>query len=252
MKYPPREVEVLEALDHPHINRLYDKVVLADRVHLILEHIEGRELCDIVEKHTIPEDTVRELWRQMLLAVEYMHGAGLVHRCVSLRTIAHTRALSHRIDAHTVNLGSHNDSDLKLENMLVDINGNLKIIDMGFGNFFKPGELLGTFCGRYARSTCYLPVSLNDLVKLTHEIDDCRVALIMQHQSSSRASRTRHRRSTFGRLVSCCTRRCQVACRSPIRHLFAQDAIRSLMPSRRVRTARVHQHMRRVFLLPSH
>jgi serine/threonine protein kinase len=48
MRYPPREVEVLAALDHPHINRLYDKVELEDRVHLILEHVQGRELCDIV------------------------------------------------------------------------------------------------------------------------------------------------------------------------------------------------------------
>jgi serine/threonine protein kinase len=38
-------------------------------------------------------------------------------------------------------------SDLKLENLLVDVSGNLKVIDMGFGNFFKPGSLLNTFCG---------------------------------------------------------------------------------------------------------
>eukprot|EP01094_Clydonella_sp_ATCC50884_P030174 TRINITY_DN973_c4_g1_i1.p1 TRINITY_DN973_c4_g1~~TRINITY_DN973_c4_g1_i1.p1 ORF type:complete len:760 (+),score=218.40 TRINITY_DN973_c4_g1_i1:70-2280(+) len=117
MRYPPREVDVLESLNHPHINRLLDKVVLDDRVNLVLELVDGRELCDIVERHTVPEDTCRELWRQLLLGVEYMHSIGVVHR------------------------------DLKLENILIDTNGTLKIIDMGFGNFFKDGEMLNTFCG---------------------------------------------------------------------------------------------------------
>lgn len=117
MRYPPREVTVLEALNHPNINRLLDKVVLDDRVNLILELVDGRELCDIVEHHTVPEDTCREMWRQLLLGVEYMHSVGVVHR------------------------------DLKLENILIDKNGNLKIIDLGFGNFFQEGEMLNTFCG---------------------------------------------------------------------------------------------------------
>lgn len=117
MEYPPREVTVMEHLNHAKICRLYDKIVLDDRVHLVLEYVPGRELCDIVEHESLPEDLCRYLWRQLLLAVEYMHDKNIVHR------------------------------DLKLENMMVDENNQFKLIDMGFGQFFKPGSLLSTFCG---------------------------------------------------------------------------------------------------------
>ncbi len=37
--------------------------------------------------------------------------------------------------------------DLKIENMLVDLNGNIKILDFGLSNFYKEDETLKTFCG---------------------------------------------------------------------------------------------------------
>eukprot|EP01095_Lingulamoeba_sp_RSL-Kostka_P011373 TRINITY_DN42_c2_g2_i1.p1 TRINITY_DN42_c2_g2~~TRINITY_DN42_c2_g2_i1.p1 ORF type:complete len:716 (+),score=251.19 TRINITY_DN42_c2_g2_i1:62-2209(+) len=119
MEFPPREVKVLKALRHPYINQLYDTVALDDRVHLILEHVDGRELCEIVETTShMPEDVCRHLFRQILLGVQYMHETGVVHR------------------------------DLKLENIIVDKQGNAKIIDLGFGNFFiGENHLLKTFCG---------------------------------------------------------------------------------------------------------
>jgi len=118
MEFPPREVKVLKVLTHPYINQIYDTVVLHDRVHLILEFVEGRELCEIVETTNVPENVCRHLFRQILVAVEYMHAKGVVHR------------------------------DLKLENIIVDKHGNAKIIDLGFGNFFfGPNHLLKTFCG---------------------------------------------------------------------------------------------------------
>ena len=41
--------------------------------------------------------------------------------------------------------------DLKPENLLLDINKNIKIVDFGLSNTYKPGELLKTACG----SPCY-------------------------------------------------------------------------------------------------
>jgi 5'-AMP-activated protein kinase catalytic alpha subunit len=41
--------------------------------------------------------------------------------------------------------------DLKPENLLLDHNLNIKIVDFGLSNTYKPGEMLKTACG----SPCY-------------------------------------------------------------------------------------------------
>jgi len=37
--------------------------------------------------------------------------------------------------------------DLKLENILVDSDNRIKIIDLGFSQFIKPGDKLNVYCG---------------------------------------------------------------------------------------------------------
>ena len=118
MEFPPREISVLKSLDHPYINKLYDLVVLDDRIHLILEFIEGKDLCEIVEVAALPENLCRKIFIQVCLAIEYMHEHQIVHR------------------------------DIKLENIIIDKTGTTKLIDMGFGNFIAhKNHLLRTFCG---------------------------------------------------------------------------------------------------------
>lgn len=135
MEYPPREVEVLKALDHPYINRLYDTVVLDDRIHLILEFVEGTELCAMVEQGALSETLARRYWRNIILGVNYMHENSMVHR------------------------------DLKLENIIIErISNEAKIIDMGFGNFILGEDhLLRTFCGSpdYAAPELFLGKAYN-------------------------------------------------------------------------------------------
>lgn len=118
MPYPPREVSLLKKLRHPNICQLYDIITLHDRILLMTEYCSGGELFDYLEElNYFPEPEARRLFRQMISAVEYMHRKGIVHR------------------------------DLKLENCLLDDQRNIKIIDLGLGNFFKPHQLLESFCG---------------------------------------------------------------------------------------------------------
>ena len=55
--------------------------------------------------------------------------------------------------------------DLKLENMIVGTDGILRIIDLGFSNFFIDDAMLVTFCGRYAsRERCSAAWSELDVI----------------------------------------------------------------------------------------
>lgn len=79
--------------------------------------MQGVHLLDYVTTHgKVNENRAREFLIEICNAVEYCHSNHIVHR------------------------------DLKIENLLIDKNGKLKLIDFGLANFFGD-NLLGTFCG---------------------------------------------------------------------------------------------------------
>ena len=87
-----------------------------------MEYADGGELFDyIVKKKRVDEKEAVGFMQQILAGVEYLHENGIVHR------------------------------DLKPENLLLDSAGNIKIVDFGLSNQYKPGEKLKTACG----SPCY-------------------------------------------------------------------------------------------------
>lgn len=87
-----------------------------------MEYADGGELFDyIVKKKRVEEKEAVGFMQQILAGVEYLHENGIVHR------------------------------DLKPENLLLDSAGNIKIVDFGLSNQYKPGEKLKTACG----SPCY-------------------------------------------------------------------------------------------------
>ncbi|KAK5580578.1 hypothetical protein RB653_000598 [Dictyostelium firmibasis] len=115
-----REISILKRLKHDNIIQLHDAIYEdeAGRICLILELVSGGELFDyIVARGRLSEKEGRKFFRQMLCGLIYCHSNMVCHR------------------------------DLKLENLLVDEDGNLKISDFGYSNIIKPGNLLSTFCG---------------------------------------------------------------------------------------------------------
>jgi serine/threonine protein kinase len=107
-----REARAVAQLDHPNIVRAYD-IDQDDKLHfLVMEHIDGSNLQEIVKK-TGPLDPVRAAHyiRQSALGLQHAHeAAGLVHR------------------------------DIKPGNILVDRNGIVKVLDMGLARFFHEEE----------------------------------------------------------------------------------------------------------------
>ena len=80
--------------------------------------IKGGELYKVFKANKrLSEETVRFYAAQISLAVGYLHSKGIMHR------------------------------DLKLENILVDQSGYLKIIDYGLAKTLKEDQMSKTFCG---------------------------------------------------------------------------------------------------------
>jgi len=80
-----KEIELLALLDHPHILRLFEYYEDAQNVHIITDVCYGGELLDIVKEHAslskqLPEAWVARVFTQILQAIAYCHGKGVMHK----------------------------------------------------------------------------------------------------------------------------------------------------------------------------
>nr|XP_058920764.1 serine/threonine-protein kinase SIK1 isoform X2 [Kogia breviceps] len=113
-----REVQIMKLLNHPHIIKLYQVMETKDMLYIVTEFAKNGEMFDyLTSTGHLSESEARKKFWQILSAVEYCHSHNIVHR------------------------------DLKTENLLLDSNMEIKLADFGFGNFYKPGEPLSTWCG---------------------------------------------------------------------------------------------------------
>ncbi|KAH6588113.1 hypothetical protein BASA50_007042 [Batrachochytrium salamandrivorans] len=113
-----REIAITLLLSHPNIVPLHEIVVSHDHYYLFFEHIDGPQMLDFIISHgRLKEKFARRFMRQIISAVDYCHQNSIVHR------------------------------DLKIENILIDKNGQIKLIDFGLANLYSPKSLLSTFCG---------------------------------------------------------------------------------------------------------
>lgn len=110
-----REAQAVAALDHPNIVRAYDVDHQTDRdaeIHfLVMEYVEGESLQEMVANNGPLEFyDAAEYIRQAALGLEHAHQAGMVHR------------------------------DIKPGNLLVDLNGTVKLLDLGLARYFSSEE----------------------------------------------------------------------------------------------------------------
>ncbi|KAJ2242472.1 Serine/threonine-protein kinase, partial [Coemansia sp. RSA 454] len=113
-----REVAINRLLFHPHICMLHDVIVHPNHYYIFQELVSGGQMLDYIISHgRLKEKHARKFARQIASAIDYCHHNSIVHR------------------------------DLKIENILISANGNIKLIDFGLSNLYSPRAQLSTFCG---------------------------------------------------------------------------------------------------------
>jgi len=127
MEHTLTENRVLQTIRHPFIVGLKYSFTTEDRLCFVTEYVSGGELfIHLKNERTkrFPEDRTRFYAAEIVCALGYLHKRGIIYR------------------------------DLKLENLLLDKNGHIKMVDFGlckdeiFGN-----KVTNTFCG----TPSYLP-----------------------------------------------------------------------------------------------
>ncbi|KAF3322630.1 CBL-interacting protein kinase 32 isoform X3 [Carex littledalei] len=116
-----REISIMKLVKHPNVVCLLEVMGSKSKIYIVLEYVTGGELFDIVANHgRMREDEARRYFQQLINAVDYCHSRGVYHR------------------------------DLKLENLLLDAHGTLKVSDFGLSALsqqMKGDGLLHTSCG---------------------------------------------------------------------------------------------------------
>ena len=102
------ETDLMKKLNHPNITKILEMFEDEKYFMIIMEYINGGNLFSFVKKRRkLSEKTAKFLFRQIILGIKYIHEQNIVHR------------------------------DIKLENLLIDLNNNIKICDFGIGRKIK-------------------------------------------------------------------------------------------------------------------
>ncbi|KAK4741951.1 hypothetical protein SAY87_025539 [Trapa incisa] len=116
-----REIGTMKLIQHPNVVQLYEVMGSKTKIFIVMEFVNGGELFEKIVNHgRMREDEARSYFQQLIHAVDYCHSRGVYHR------------------------------DLKLENLLLDAYGRLKISDFGLSAFsrqVREDGLLHTSCG---------------------------------------------------------------------------------------------------------
>ena len=108
------EARTLSAMNHPNIAKIFQVDEYQGRPLIVMEYIEGRTLSRHVEGDHPSTEARLALMIQIVEAVRYAHGCGVLHR------------------------------DLKPENILVTPAGGVKLVDFGLAKLLQGKSLLGT------------------------------------------------------------------------------------------------------------
>ena len=115
-----REIKLMEKMRNQHIIRLYEVIDTSKYVILVMEYIGGGSLHGYLKSkgnRRLDEKEAKRIFKQIVEGIRYCHNRCITHR------------------------------DIKLENLLLDDQRNIKIIDFGFSTCIPNEKRIKIFCG---------------------------------------------------------------------------------------------------------
>eukprot|EP00826_Nyctotherus_ovalis_P035294 TRINITY_DN301_c0_g4_i1.p1 TRINITY_DN301_c0_g4~~TRINITY_DN301_c0_g4_i1.p1 ORF type:complete len:485 (-),score=132.32 TRINITY_DN301_c0_g4_i1:42-1496(-) len=113
-----QEYSILKHLRHPNVIRLHESFETDKHILIVTEMCSGGDLLNYVkQRKKLPEDTAKLVFKQLIKGLQYCHAQGVVHR------------------------------DIKLDNILLNSSGELKICDFGVSRLVRRGERIKGHCG---------------------------------------------------------------------------------------------------------
>lgn len=114
------EIKLMERMRHPNIVVFYDSLDTQKQIYIIMEFVGGGSLHHFLKKRPgrrLDDQCAKRTFFQVCQGLKYLHDRRIAHR------------------------------DVKLENLLLEESGTVKIIDFGFSTILPQGKKLKIFCG---------------------------------------------------------------------------------------------------------
>ncbi|XP_052037669.1 sperm motility kinase X-like [Apodemus sylvaticus] len=112
------EIDIMKCLHHSNIIQLFQVIEARYKTYLVMEYASRGSLRKHISKcGRLDEEEARSIFRELSLAVHYIHSQNIAHR------------------------------DIKAENILLDREGHVKLIDFGLSKRLAAGEKCKGFCG---------------------------------------------------------------------------------------------------------
>jgi len=114
------EIRILASFDHPNIAQLHTALQVDNQLVMVMEFVEGLSLAQRAQQGAIPQADLVNYMQQVLSALSYAHGRGVVHR------------------------------DVKPANVMVTPDGTVKLMDFGIARadaeigLTRPGTSMGS------------------------------------------------------------------------------------------------------------
>ncbi|EGW13563.1 Sperm motility kinase [Cricetulus griseus] len=112
------EIDMYKTLNHPYIIKLFHIINTKEYTYIVLEHAARGDLVSYIGRvGSLQEEQAQHIFTQLVCAVHYCHDNDIAHR------------------------------DIKLDNILLDDKGNIKLCDFGLATRVTPGQGTKGFCG---------------------------------------------------------------------------------------------------------